>query len=72
MPHLQVCTGINCGPRSKYICERLEQMKGKGVAVTYEKVGCMDQCTKSCNVKINGVIYSHQNPVKVAELVKRR
>ena len=66
-----VCHGRMCGRHAKYIMERIEQVRAKGVKVRPQKCTCMGQCENAPNVRIKKKIHSRMNPIKVADIAKR-
>ncbi len=69
---IEVCRGSTCGLRSKYIIERLTQVKDKGYDIEIIDGQCLDQCKHGPNMKIGETVYQHQNPVRSAEIVKEK
>ena len=67
---IYVCHGRQCGRHAKYIMERLEQVRAKGVKVAAKKCLCFGQCEKGANVQAMGKVHNKMNPISVATLAK--
>lgn len=68
---MYICQGLHCGRHAKFMEQRLEQVRAKGVKVQAGKTLCMGMCEMAPNVQVKGRIHNKMNPIKISELAKK-